>query len=380
MIAARGSQSSSCGSSGPTNQTTPHSSWTPMKLMNQRRMLDWPSSAATAAARCRCAGSARGLRPWCSARPGRRRPGPRRSAGRPRRSAWQARRAPPARARWRARNWRGSCTVRIALVVGVAEHAHRPGLGLQRVRRSGPATAPRSAASVAFGCGNKCAAGMRRIVADGVATTASSLRGDLGGQRGAQPVGRTRRRRFRRRRRRAHRAAGGRSAASSAGGAASAASRMRVRPGVQPVQHPDEPAGHGGERDAERRPRPGSASASAGMARPRPPSARTASAGGPQLAGDQRVGLLADAVHPLGAVRRVRGTAHEAERHAEIHQLAARPGAWPGRRACSRSWSKKPSPPPSSWWKVAASVRCFQRPCAPQGVFSTTSSRLAQSA
>ena len=47
------------------------------------------------------------------------------------------------------------------------------------------------------------------------------------------------------------------------------------------------------------------------------------------------------------------------------------------------SWlsrSKKRSPLRTSWWKVETSERAAQAPLLPQGVFSTTSSRLAHSA
>ena len=54
-------------------------------------------------------------------------------------------------------------------------------------------------------------------------------------------------------------------------------------------------------------------------------------------------------------------------------KLPGLPFIWPSR-------SKNRSPERTSWWKVETSERWSHTPELPQGVFSTTSSRLAHSA
>ena len=80
------------------------------------------------------------------------------------------------------------------------------------------------------------------------------------------------------------------------------------------------------------------------------------------------------------AARRQAVLADEAERHAQVHQLDDRQEPARVVRTSGCSTSKKRSPLRTSWWKVETSDRWLQVPLLPQGVFSTTSSRLAHSA
>ena len=181
-------------------------------------------------------------------------------------------------------------------------------------------------------------------------------------------------------------AAGGRTGAARvicgmcAGGAPSSRANDLVGGGIEAGGEPDEEPAYGRERDGTHHPGRHRGACRPVGRRQRPASAATAPGRAPALADDDRVEVLAQPIEFAGPARRQAIAPLEAERLRQryISSSTGRnvPGFW-------RSWlsrSKKRSPLRTSWWNVETSERDAQAPLLPQGVFSTTSSRLAHSA